>query len=34
VADVNKPRGFPPGKVILKTYRSLKVYPNQSPPPR
>jgi len=27
VADVNKPRGFLPGKVILKSYKSLKVYP-------
>jgi predicted ribosome quality control (RQC) complex YloA/Tae2 family protein len=34
VADVNKPRGFAPGKVILKSYKSVKVYPNSSPPPR
>jgi len=27
VADVNKPRGFEPGKVILKSYKSVKVYP-------
>jgi predicted ribosome quality control (RQC) complex YloA/Tae2 family protein len=25
--DVKKPRGFPPGKVLLNSYRSLKVYP-------
>ena len=24
--DVSKPRGFPPGKVLLRNYRSLKVY--------
>jgi len=29
VADVNKPRGFLPGKVILKSYKSLKVYPKE-----
>jgi predicted ribosome quality control (RQC) complex YloA/Tae2 family protein len=29
VADVNKPRGFEPGKVFLKTHKSLKVYPKQ-----
>jgi predicted ribosome quality control (RQC) complex YloA/Tae2 family protein len=29
VADVNKPRGFMPGKVILKSYKSLKVYPKE-----
>ncbi|MCL1908850.1 MAG: NFACT RNA binding domain-containing protein [Holophagaceae bacterium] len=29
VADVNKPRGFPPGKVFLKNYKSLKVYPKE-----
>ncbi|MDR2561279.1 MAG: NFACT RNA binding domain-containing protein [Holophagales bacterium] len=28
-ADVNKPRGFEPGKVFLKNYKSLKVYPKQ-----
>ncbi len=27
VADVSKPRGFAPGKVMLKTYKSLRVYP-------
>jgi hypothetical protein len=27
VADVNKPRGFAPGKVLLKSHRSVKVYP-------
>lgn len=25
--DVRKPKGFPPGKVLLGNYRSLKVYP-------
>ena len=29
VADVNKPRGFAPGKVILKSYKSMKVYPKE-----
>ncbi len=29
VADVSKPRGFPPGKVMLKTYKSLRVYPKE-----
>jgi hypothetical protein len=29
VADVNKPRGFAPGKVILKSYKGLKVYPRE-----
>jgi predicted ribosome quality control (RQC) complex YloA/Tae2 family protein len=29
VADVNKPHGFMPGKVILKKYKSLKVYPKE-----
>ncbi len=24
--DVKKPKGFPPGKVLLKDYRSIKVY--------
>lgn len=24
--DVRKPKGMPPGKVLLKNYRSLKVY--------
>jgi hypothetical protein len=28
-ADVHKPRGFEPGKVFLKNYKSLKVYPKQ-----
>lgn len=27
VSDVSKPRGFPPGKVLLKTYKSIRVYP-------
>ncbi len=26
-ADVSKPRGFLPGKVLLRRWRSLKVYP-------
>jgi hypothetical protein len=34
VADVNKPRGFAPGKVILKSHKSVKVYPNSFPQPR
>ncbi len=29
VADVSKPRGFPPGKVMLKTFKSLRVYPRE-----
>ncbi|MCE1228923.1 MAG: NFACT RNA binding domain-containing protein [Firmicutes bacterium] len=29
VADVSKPRGFPPGKVMLKTFKSLRVYPKE-----
>ena len=29
VADVSKPRGFAPGKVMLKTYKSLRVYPKE-----
>jgi len=28
-ADINKPRGFAPGKVILKSYKSVKVYPRE-----
>jgi predicted ribosome quality control (RQC) complex YloA/Tae2 family protein len=28
--DVKKPRGFPPGKVLLNSHRSLRVYPPQS----
>jgi len=27
VADVSKPRGFEPGKVLLRRWRSLRVYP-------
>ena len=27
VADVTKPRGFAPGEVLLRRWRSLKVYP-------
>jgi hypothetical protein len=26
-ADVSKPRGFPPGKVLLRQWKSLRVYP-------
>jgi hypothetical protein len=26
-ADVSKPRGFPPGKVLLKQWKSVRVYP-------
>jgi len=29
VADISKPRGFAPGKVMLKTYKSLRVYPKE-----
>jgi hypothetical protein len=29
VADVSKPRGFAPGKVILKTFKSVRVYPKE-----
>ena len=29
VADVSKPRGFAPGKVMLKTYKSVRVYPKE-----
>jgi len=28
-ADVSKPRGFPPGKVLLKQWKSLRVYPRE-----
>jgi len=28
-ADVSKPRGFPPGKVMLKQWKSLRVYPRE-----
>jgi hypothetical protein len=27
VSDVNKPRGFAPGKVMLKSHKSVRVYP-------
>jgi predicted ribosome quality control (RQC) complex YloA/Tae2 family protein len=27
VADVSKPRGFPPGQVLLRTWKAIKVYP-------
>jgi len=27
VADVSKPRGFPPGQVLLKRWKAVKVYP-------
>jgi len=29
VADVSKPRGFAPGKVMLKSYKSIRVYPRE-----
>jgi hypothetical protein len=29
VADVSKPRGFAPGKVLLRTYKSVRVYPKE-----
>ena len=28
-ADVSKPRGFPPGKVLLKQWKSVRVYPRE-----
>ena len=28
-ADVSKPRGFPPGKVLLKQWKSVRVYPKE-----
>ena len=28
-ADVSKPRGFPPGKVMLKQWKSVRVYPKE-----
>jgi len=27
-ADVSKPRGFPPGKVLLRQWKSIRVYPS------
>jgi predicted ribosome quality control (RQC) complex YloA/Tae2 family protein len=30
VADVSKPRGFEPGKVQLRRWRSLRVYPRDA----
>lgn len=29
IADISKPKGFAPGKVILKTFKSLRVYPRE-----
>jgi len=29
VADVSKPRGFAPGKVMLKSYKAVRVYPKE-----
>jgi NFACT protein RNA binding domain len=29
VADVSKPRGFAPGKVMLRSYKALRVYPKE-----
>ena len=29
VADVSKPRGFAPGKVMLKSFKSIRVYPKE-----
>lgn len=29
VADVSKPRGFAPGKVMLKTFKAVRVYPKE-----
>jgi hypothetical protein len=28
-ADVSKPRGFPPGKVLLRQWKSIRVYPRE-----
>jgi hypothetical protein len=28
-ADVSKPRGFPPGKVLLRQFKSVRVYPRE-----
>jgi predicted ribosome quality control (RQC) complex YloA/Tae2 family protein len=33
VADVSKPRGFAPGEVRLRAWRSVKVYSREPPPP-
>lgn len=30
VADVNKPRGFAPGEVLLRRWETLRVYPRDS----
>ena len=30
--DVRKPRGYPPGKVVLKRWESLKLYPPDENP--
>jgi predicted ribosome quality control (RQC) complex YloA/Tae2 family protein len=32
VSDVTKPRGFPPGKVLLRHWQSLRVYPKDPSP--
>lgn len=29
VADVSKPRGFAPGKVLLRTFKAVRVYPRE-----
>lgn len=29
VADISKPRGFAPGKVLLRSYKSVRVYPRE-----
>jgi predicted ribosome quality control (RQC) complex YloA/Tae2 family protein len=31
VADVSKPRGFEPGKVLLRRWRAVRVYPRREP---
>jgi predicted ribosome quality control (RQC) complex YloA/Tae2 family protein len=33
VADVSKPRGFPPGQVLLRRWESVKVYAREPPAP-
>jgi predicted ribosome quality control (RQC) complex YloA/Tae2 family protein len=33
-ADVSKPRGFPPGKVLLARWTRLRVYPRDPAEPR
>ena len=32
VADVSKPRGFPPGQVLLRRWKAVRVYPKGEAP--